>query len=708
MVRKFLVLGLLFLLPEILSAEGGAPDGILTSCKDIRNLSRREVMRELPVRVRGVITLVSDDGGLTVDDGVGIWVNTTLLYESDNRWPLVVSGDLVEIRGRSHLGLYAPIITAESMTVLGNQNLPEAKPIEAVGLALGTNDCQRVKTIGVVEEAEVISGQGNRSQLTMLVATMIGRFRFDLKGETHHSPSDLVNSEVSLAGVFVTERNASGQFIGWAIQTNHSEDLVVIHREKKDVFDVQRVELHDVMAFSSTGPNLHRQLVQGVVTLSSPGRYFFLQDEMGASLKVNTTRKESLQRGEIVEASGFFHLDDERAEMFAADFRKVDGAMSVVPLATTATELVNWTGRDVFSTRPDYDGLFILLRGRLLAKNWTIEEMPSLTLESDGIIVPVEFCESGDFGQVMKLRLGSELEITGVCSLTQSGSRGPESGIPRKLSLLLQRPEDIRVVNAASWWTQGRLLSALVITGMLLIFFIGWWAVLRRAVEVKSARLASEMRARRDAEIEFDTTLRERSRFAADLHDSTEQALTGLAMQLEVCQALHDTKPSRSRGHLAIAFQILDQCRESLRRSIWNLRESTLGRKNFLEALQDIAEDRSKGFSAQISVECQGDPQPVEAFVTGNLLMLAQEGITNAIKHSNATQIGLKVEFLEESVSLTIWDDGIGFDPQTADGMQQGHFGLQGMRERIKRLSGSIDIRSSAGQGTSVIASAPY
>jgi signal transduction histidine kinase len=319
----------------------------------------------------------------------------------------------------------------------------------------------------------------------------------------------------------------------------------------------------------------------------------------------------------------------------------------------------------------------------------------------------VDFTASGDFSRIRNLRLGSELSVTGVCSLTRGEGVSVDGQPQRRLSLVLQSLDDLRVIRAASWWTQGRLLTALAVASTLLLFLLGWSALLRRAVEVKSAKLASEMRARRDAKIEFESTLRERNRLAADLHDSTEQALTGLAMQLEISQALQESDPKRSKGHLSLATQMLDRSREDLRRSIWNLRANSLDNKSFLGALQEVAADRSVGSPIQVSVESEGNPRTLGDVVAGNLILLTQEGITNALKHAQAGRIGLKVVFEQKTVSLTIWDDGIGFDPQTAAGLREGHFGLQGMRERIKRLSGSIEIRSAAGEGTSVIATVP-
>jgi signal transduction histidine kinase len=356
----------------------------------------------------------------------------------------------------------------------------------------------------------------------------------------------------------------------------------------------------------------------------------------------------------------------------------------------------------------DFDENLVSLRGRLLDVNSAAPGLPVLLIESDDTLVPVRFSKAQDFTKVINLRPGSELSITGVCAVSFDKFPGlGEERRPAAFGLLLRDLDDIRILNAASWWTRGRLLAALGLTGALLLVFLVWSAMLRRKVEVKSTKLVSEMRARRDAEVEFESTLRERNRLAADLHDTTEQALTGLAIQLEVGQALHNAEPKRSLQHFSLALQMLDRSREDLRRSIWNLRANPLDHGTFFEALQQVAADRSIGIPSQILVASEGEARPLEDFVAGNLILLAQEGITNAIKHAKADQIGLKLDYQEKTVSLTVWDDGQGFDPKTAASLKEGHFGLQGMRERIKRLAGTFEIRSSPGKGTSIVATVP-
>jgi signal transduction histidine kinase len=267
--------------------------------------------------------------------------------------------------------------------------------------------------------------------------------------------------------------------------------------------------------------------------------------------------------------------------------------------------------------------------------------------------------------------------------------------------------EDVAVLRPAPWWTPKRLALALIAAGALLLLALGWAALLRQQVAERSAQLAGEMRSRHEGEVEFAATLRERERIAADLHDTLEQALAGVTFQLEAGESFRATSPERSDRHQRIAHQLLVRTREDVRRSVWNLRAQALDGRTLPEALRNVAESAGAGRAVAIEVAETGAPRPLSEFVAGNLLLLAQEAVTNAMKHATPTRIRLGLNFAPERVTLAIEDDGAGFYPATAPGAREGHFGLQGMTERVKRLGGTFSIESGPGRGTRITAAVP-
>ena len=86
----------------------------------------------------------------------------------------------------------------------------------------------------------------------------------------------------------------------------------------------------------------------------------------------------------------------------------------------------------------------------------------------------------------------------------------------------------------------------------------------------------------------------------------------------------------------------------------------------------------------------------------GNLLLLVQEAVGNALRHGRAKRVRVILAYDAEGLEVTIEDDGCGFDPAAVTGIREGHFGLAGMRERMSRLGGSLKIRSAPGQGAGI------
>jgi signal transduction histidine kinase len=109
-----------------------------------------------------------------------------------------------------------------------------------------------------------------------------------------------------------------------------------------------------------------------------------------------------------------------------------------------------------------------------------------------------------------------------------------------------------------------------------------------------------------------------------------------------------------------------------------------------------------EGTGIHVGLQQEGEPLPVPDLIAGNLLLLAQEAVTNALKHASASEIGITLRLSPGRVEIVIEDNGCGFDPSAAPSQHDGHFGLQGMRERTKRLGGQIELSSAPGHGTTL------
>jgi signal transduction histidine kinase len=268
---------------------------------------------------------------------------------------------------------------------------------------------------------------------------------------------------------------------------------------------------------------------------------------------------------------------------------------------------------------------------------------------------------------------------------------GDASRIPQSFQMLLRSPADLVVLESAPWWTRERVMLA---GGGLFAIAAGslvWVGTLRRRVRhqtvVLRARLARE------------AALEERTRLARELHDTLEQNLAGIGYALEAVKHTLE-HPSLARAHLDRALTHVDQSMMDARRSVWALRPRVLDESDLTSALTELAHEVTRGGVARADVHVQGAPWPLLANVEDHLFRIGQEAVTNALKHAEASRLRIDVRFGETDLEMLVQDDGRGFDEGPPSG--DGHFGLVGMRERVAEVDGTLDVRSAAGEGTTV------
>jgi signal transduction histidine kinase len=225
---------------------------------------------------------------------------------------------------------------------------------------------------------------------------------------------------------------------------------------------------------------------------------------------------------------------------------------------------------------------------------------------------------------------------------------------------------------------------------------------LEERVKERTAQLKFQITARKESEVQFKAVLTERTRLAQELHDTLEQTLTGIALQLETAAKLFERNPDGAVRHLELARNLMGQSQVELRRSVWDLRCRALEQFDLPGALLRSARQFTYGTGIEVAVTTKGQARPLPEVLEENLLRIGQEALTNVIKHSGAGGVKIELEFGPERVALQIKDDGQGFTPENSAGAREGHFGLLGMSERAKRLGGQVLITSAPGEGTTV------
>jgi len=187
------------------------------------------------------------------------------------------------------------------------------------------------------------------------------------------------------------------------------------------------------------------------------------------------------------------------------------------------------------------------------------------------------------------------------------------------------------------------------------------------------------------ATVEQLATSRERVRLARDMHDTLAHTLTALVVQLDAVDALQETDPAASVMQLK---KVQGQARVGLdeaRRAILDLRSSPVEETGLAGALEWLANKYAAGYTLE------GEPPPLPAVQANGLFRIAEEVLSNAERHAEASQVAVRLAYAKGSVTLQIWDDGEGFDPDTVNPKR---VGLKGIHERAALIGAQVVVQS--------------
>ena len=266
-----------------------------------------------------------------------------------------------------------------------------------------------------------------------------------------------------------------------------------------------------------------------------------------------------------------------------------------------------------------------------------------------------------------RYKSGGDVRVTG-CAFNVYNEQGVVVGA----YLELEGQSAIEVLSTIYWWRVGAVTLA-VIAGFLVIVLLAGWIRLRR-VSIAERAVAVD-----------------RQRMAADLHDTSEQHLAGVKILL-TCALKPAGVPEETKKVLEKAAAMLIHAKGEVRSTIMNLRSAGLEGKGFEEQVKEMAAPLRHGGIA-VKILLRGLPDKMDSARHGDLLLIAREAVTNAIKHGKAKTVVIVSDPLEGGAGfvLKVLNDGAPFDVNAALGPETGHFGLAGMRERALRSGFTLD-----------------
>jgi len=208
--------------------------------------------------------------------------------------------------------------------------------------------------------------------------------------------------------------------------------------------------------------------------------------------------------------------------------------------------------------------------------------------------------------------------------------------------------------------------------------------------------------ARAAEEQQRNAIVAERTRFARDIHDTLAQGFTGIMMQLNAAEQRLQPASAEARAHIDRARQLASESLEEARRSVSALRSGALSNGTLLDAMEQIGRKLTSDSGVQLDPKLEGQPYALPEQCEANILRIAQEAMTNAVRHSGAQRIGVRLAYQTGSVVLEVGDSGRGMT-----GTEPSGFGVDGMRERARQIGGEIQILSDPGRGTRIVVTVP-
>jgi ligand-binding sensor domain-containing protein/signal transduction histidine kinase len=229
-----------------------------------------------------------------------------------------------------------------------------------------------------------------------------------------------------------------------------------------------------------------------------------------------------------------------------------------------------------------------------------------------------------------------------------------------------------------------------------------WWFYATSVIAVALLLWYGHLARLRKIEAHVRTTMAERTRVAQEIHDTLLQSAAGTAMQIRAgLQLLHKGSAQSGITQLSIALEHLGKSMSDARQAIWALRSPELEKMSLYDALVAAAQRICEG-GPHLVTTMGGTARFLGEPYEGHLYRIGLEAITNAVRHSAGTSVDLELRYANNFVSLSVKDNGRGFDSSLFATRSAHHWGVVGMQERAGKCGGILTIVSAPGEGTQI------
>lgn len=670
-MRRYIILGLCWLC----TAAWGAED-VITRLADLRALPPKTAARGLRVRVEGVI-LGLEPGNkphfFLHDGNSGCHVKAL----EAQAIPPLAPGTRVRVSGISNPLGYFPSIKDAEVTILGTGPLPQPQTPAAGALFSPQLDSSWVEVPATITD---IDSSEDRFTLNVEVYGLPFKAELPLSNDANTRGVALMQRPVRLRGVMGTIFNRQSQMTDRHFFVPNFDFIQLTTDANPHA--VKPLLLVSQLLTGNLGPDIAVQLKGRITQLCANG--FYLRDDSGSTL-IQTPELAELSPGMEVQVEGYGAV---------APFRPILRSSKVTPLARTLNI-------DPIPLHPLKNDLSALHYERVSV------DAEYLGSRSGTNATILQLSHQGRFFEAyLPLVLdnapplpsnGDAVRLVGICELTTTHPL-PRMGWVDGFFIHLPAQKGIQILESAPWWTTPRLLGALgLMSSIAVVGILSTWT-LRSQVRRQMSIISHKMRQ--------ETIREERDRMARELHDTLEQQLSGVALQLDGLDDMVQRNPTAAAASLSLARRMLRYTRREARRSVWDLRSKELEQTGLAAAVRAIATSQQHQ-NNNIRVEVHGQEHPLPTGVDFHLLRICQEAITNAIKHASAELIQVDFFYEKNRFHLRIRDNGCGFSTNNLHSSDAPHFGLMGMHERAAKINAEVQIHSQPGQGCSIEVTIP-
>ncbi len=476
-IAKFVTL-LITLLGGSLFAQGqSASLEVLHTAAQVRQLTSEQAAHHYPVQLRGVLTFFDEARFYRFfqDNTAGIYLFPSAALSNAD----LVTGELVEIDGRTSPGEYAPTVTPQQVKVLGAGTFPPAKPVSYEDLASGEEDSQFVEIHGIVR---TVSFDPQTKYYSIEIATGGGRLTALATQLPVRREEDLADSTVKINGVCVSRFNLQRQLFDLRLLVPRPTDVVIEVPAPSHPFDTPTRPIEQLLQFTPRGPYGHRVKVSGTVIYQRDGALYI--EDKTEGLYVETEQTNSLLPGDQVEVLGFPAKGEYIPMLQDAVFKKTgSGPLLPTPDPVTADEALKGT----------HDCRLVRIEATVLDRTRYSREQ-FLVLQSGGFIFNA-YLERKDVGvDFAYLQNGCKVAVTGVCLIERGNDWHVGSDWRAKsFRILMRSPADIFVLQEPPWWNLQKLFWAVGILGGVVFLAFVWVVVLRLRVHKQTRIIRDQL-----------------------------------------------------------------------------------------------------------------------------------------------------------------------------------------------------------------------